>query len=137
MRPSGEPLAVVGAGVAGLLGARRLQEAGWPVVVLEAGDRPGGRLATVHIDTGPGGKAALDSGAQFITVRSQPFVALMDSWLNSGAAYEWCRGFDQPPARPDGYPRYAGTGGMANLATAMAEGIDIRYRTRVTGITPD
>jgi predicted NAD/FAD-dependent oxidoreductase len=34
-----------------------------------------------------------------------------------GIVYEWCRGFNEE----DGYPRYAGRGGMAALATHLAE----------------
>lgn len=41
---------VVGAGVAGLNGALRLQAAGRKVLVLEAADRPGGRIRTDEMD---------------------------------------------------------------------------------------
>ncbi|MER5491758.1 NAD(P)/FAD-dependent oxidoreductase [Streptomyces sp. NPDC002490] len=43
-------IVVVGAGVAGLTAARRLTGAGIPTVVLEASDRPGGRMATEEVD---------------------------------------------------------------------------------------
>jgi len=49
--------AVVGAGIAGLTAAWRLQSHGWKVQVFEAGPRPGGRVETVRrqgyiVDTG-------------------------------------------------------------------------------------
>lgn len=48
-----EVVAVLGAGVAGLAAARALHDAGYSVVIFEARDRIGGRVATVHTDTGP------------------------------------------------------------------------------------
>lgn len=60
---AGEPtdVLVVGAGVAGLAAARRLVDAGRRVVVVEAKDRPGGRIAT---DTSLG--AALPLGGAWL-----------------------------------------------------------------------
>ena len=51
---------VVGGGIAGLSAAQRLAQQGLSVRVLEAGQRPGGRMLTVE---GPGGQVEL--GAQF------------------------------------------------------------------------
>jgi phytoene dehydrogenase-like protein len=45
-----KPVVVVGAGLAGLVCARRLHEAGVPVIVVDADDRPGGRLKTDRVD---------------------------------------------------------------------------------------
>jgi renalase len=120
---------VVGAGVAGLLAARGLADAGLQVIVVDQGSVPGGRLATAQV-----GPARLDHGAQFFTTRSPEFGALTQDWVAAGVAYEWCRGFDQPPAQPDGHPRYAGRGGMAALAEAMTAGLDVRLGTEVSAV---
>jgi monoamine oxidase len=45
---SGETILVVGAGLAGLVAAHRLREAGRRVIVIEARDVPGGRVRTVR-----------------------------------------------------------------------------------------
>jgi len=119
---------IIGAGMSGLNAARLLQDAGWSVTVLDKGRGVGGRLATRHID-----EAVFDHGAQFITVRSPRFQALVSSLQKAGVIYEWCRGIGTPdqPARDDGYPRYQGTGGMSAIAKHLARGIDVRVRRRV------
>lgn len=46
--PVAPRVVVVGAGLAGLTAALDLQDAGWEVIVLEARDRAGGRVSTMH-----------------------------------------------------------------------------------------
>jgi len=54
---------IIGAGVAGLAAAGRLSQAGMRVLVLEARDRVGGRVLTVH----PAGfETAIELGAEFV-----------------------------------------------------------------------
>jgi monoamine oxidase len=59
--PNTRPVLVVGAGLAGLAAARSLSDAGWPVRVIEARDRIGGRVYTTR-DWG----VPLDMGASWI-----------------------------------------------------------------------
>jgi len=49
VRACADPVVVIGAGLAGLAVARQLQDAGRPVVVLEARDRLGGRVHTSRL----------------------------------------------------------------------------------------
>ena len=116
----------MGAGLAGLSAARRLAGAGHAVAVLEEAPFPGGRMATRRL-----GRATVDAGAQFFTARSPEFRAAVERWLAHGLAYEWCRGFREPP---DGHPRYAARDGMGALARALATGLDARYGTPVRSL---
>lgn len=55
-------IVVIGAGIAGLTAAYRLQKAGHEVVVLEAADHVGGRMITIHWNGW-----SIDPGAKFVT----------------------------------------------------------------------
>ncbi len=116
-------VAIVGAGLAGLMAARALTARGHEVVLFDKGRSPGGRLATRRIDG-----ARLDHGAQFFTVRSDAFAAHAQQWITDGLAFEWCRGFD---ASGDGYPRYAVHGGMNALAKHLAVGLRVQCEALV------
>ena len=120
-------VAIVGAGLAGLMAGRTLAEAGHEVVLLDKGRSPGGRLATRRI-----GAATLDHGAQFFTVRSEAFAARVDRWEADGLVRVWCRGFEVE----DGHPRYAVRGGMNALAKHLATGLDVRCSTLAFALRP-
>lgn len=120
---------VVGAGVAGLVAAGRLAEAGRAVVLLDKGRSPGGRLATRRI-----GGATLDHGAQFFTVRTDELGRRVRVWEREGAVFEWCRGFSGDGG--DGHPRYVVRGGMNALAKRLAAGLAVRCGTLVFAVRP-
>lgn len=132
---------IVGAGLAGLVAARALTAAGVSVRLLDKSVGPGGRLATRRI-----GRATVDHGAQFFTVRSDEFGQMVERWRADGAPIErWSPGFAQATdvrAGPrgvastagDGHPRYVVTGGMRTLAKTLARGLDFVADTCVTAI---
>lgn len=122
------PVVVVGAGLSGLVAARELVAAGNDVIVLDKGRSVGGRLATRRI-----GRATLDHGAQFFTVRGETFRARVDDWLDRELVRVWCHGFT---ADGDGYPRYCGTDGMNSLAKDLARGLDCRTGQMVFSCRP-
>ncbi|MEO6310569.1 MAG: FAD-dependent oxidoreductase [Leifsonia sp.] len=61
---SGERIAVIGAGVAGITAARQLRAAGYSVIVIEARDRIGGRIDT---GTGSDWPFPIELGASFVS----------------------------------------------------------------------
>ncbi len=129
---TGADILIVGAGMTGLTAALELAEAGKQVLVVDKGRSVGGRLATRRI-----GRAVLDHGAQFFTVRSNAFAQAVAMWEADGVVSLWTNGFD--PDRPDGHPRYRTEGGMSQLAKHLAfacrrEGVEVVLNQRVDAI---
>lgn len=121
---------VVGAGLSGLMAARRLTDAGLRVIVVEAAARAGGRAVTRAIGSGQA-----DSGAQFFTIREARFNRIVGRWLAADLVFEWSWGWSGGSllsSPPDGYPRYAVRGGFGALARHLAGGLDVRTATRLT-----
>ena len=120
-------VAIVGAGLSGLVAGRRLVEGGVDVTLVDKGRAPGGRLATHRI-----GDATLDHGAQFFTVRTPAFRRRVDDWIDRGLVSIWSHGFDTG----DGHARYVAVNGMNSLAKDLAVGLDVRCSTMAFAIRP-
>ncbi len=136
---------VIGAGMAGLIAAKRLSDAGRDVIVVDKGRGVGGRMATRR-----SAGARFDHGAQFISVRTERFDALMEEWIAAGIARHWSNGFADGltgdgslltaggggahmPAR-DGHPRYCARDGMTTIPKHLASGLDVRLGVTVSAI---
>lgn len=71
-------LAVVGAGLAGLAAALRLEEQGHQVTVFEARNRVGGRVWTERIEHKDGSSTPIERGAEFIIEGYDEFSSLAE-----------------------------------------------------------
>ncbi len=125
---------VVGAGIAGLMAAHRLEAAGKTVVVVDREERVGGRIITEHV---AGGWA--DTGAQFFTVRDPEFAEFVAEWLAEGLVFEWSTGWSGgsllPPAQ-DAYPRYAAREGLTAVPRHLAQNLTIHKAVNIESIMP-
>jgi renalase len=112
---------VVGAGITGIIAARRLQKKGINVTLLEKSKSIGGRLATRSL-----GEAVFDFGAQFLTVHSMFFRVVVEDLQDRGLIKEWGRGFlnGDRILNLDGYLRFCGSQGMAAVAQTLAEPLE-------------
>jgi predicted NAD/FAD-dependent oxidoreductase len=134
LRPHLPRVAVVGAGVSGLICARALGDHGYPVRVFDKGRRPGGRMSTREH-----GERSFDHGAQFFTARDPRFRRYVESWREDGVVGEW-RGrivhFDEEGRRSHAAPdtRWVGTPSMQSLARHLAEDVDVRTGIRITDL---
>ena len=125
--PSRERIAVVGAGVTGLTAAFELSRAGVEVVVLEASDRPGGKvdaveIAGLRVDSGPDGFLARDTAAAELCHRLGLGPELVTP--ASSEAYVWVDRGLRPLPRPSvlGAPVDAST--LAGTGIVSAAGLD-------------
>ena len=115
-----ETIAVVGAGIAGLLLARELKARGEHVVVLEKSRGLGGRLATKRVEA-----AVFDSGAQYFTAKSERFAAMVAEWAAHGVVAPW------PGASAH---RWIARPSMNALGKYLAEGLDVRRESKVVKV---
>ncbi|PKL78550.1 MAG: NAD/FAD-dependent oxidoreductase [Candidatus Melainabacteria bacterium HGW-Melainabacteria-1] len=122
---------VIGAGIAGIIAARRLLKLDWQVTVLEKSKGLGGRMATRRI-----GEAVFDHGAQFFTMHSMFFRVLVEHMQDEGVVGEWSRGFlnGDRILSLDGYLRLYGRAGMSAVAKYLAEPLDVRMQEDVLAI---
>lgn len=126
---------IVGAGLSGLMAGRQLAHTGLSVIIIERELVAGGRLATWR-----SGSDRADTGAQFFTVRTAEFDAVVEQWLAAGWVKEWSRGWSDGSLlgdRWDGHPRYIADGGFASLADRLSTGLPIRYTTELRVVTTD
>jgi len=72
-------IAVIGAGLSGLICVKELQSRGHSVVVYEKGSKVGGRLCTRETELG-----GFDLGAQYITATSPAFKSAVTAWRKAG-----------------------------------------------------
>jgi len=115
------PVAIIGAGLAGLAAARALAAAGFASRLFDKGRAPGGRLATRRV-THAGVEHRFDHGAQYLRAEGAPFAALLDE---AGCA-----------AWPDAIRRVARPG-MSALGRHMAKGLDVATGVTITALRED
>lgn len=121
---SNHPVVIIGAGMAGLMAASKLQAAGHPVLVLEKSRALGGRLATRRLQS-----AVFDHGAQYFTAKDVRFQRLVDDWVARDVARVW---FHKSTENGKSYPTFIGRDGMTTIAKHLAQGVDVRKEAKVT-----
>ncbi|WP_339460830.1 NAD(P)/FAD-dependent oxidoreductase [Nodularia spumigena] len=119
-------IAIIGAGMAGLICAQRLTEAGYSVLVVEKSRGLGGRLATRRLY----GTWA-DHGACYLKPQGELFRDFVQLLCDRHIVEVWAN-----PTQPDSAPRYIVPAGMSAIAKFLAQGLQIQLNQRVTAINP-
>ncbi len=119
-------IAIIGAGMAGLVCAQRLTQAGYSVLVLEKSRGLGGRLATRRLY----GTWA-DHGACYLKPKGELFDNFVQLLRDRHIVEVWA-----DATQPDSAPRYIVPAGMSAIAKFLAQGLQIQLNQRVTAIHP-
>jgi renalase len=129
------PIAIIGAGVAGLAAARQLSSTEY--MIFEKSRGPGGRLASKRLD-----QLRADIGAQFFTVRDPRFEETISLAKKAGAIEAWSPRMGtfqnlKPIDSPDTQQRYVGAPYMNVLGRFLAESIEIQSETRIASVSKE
>ena len=129
-------IAIIGAGLSGLVLAHRLQEAA-EVTVFEKSRGSGGRLSTRYA-----GDYEFDHGAQYFTARTEAFRSFLQPLIETGVVAEWrpaIAEFDGSKVTavhdPDGVEtRYVGAPRMNRIGKTLAGRLNVELERTVDRI---
>ena len=130
-------VAVIGAGLSGLVASRELARS-HDVAVFEKSRGVGGRMATRRA-----APYEFDHGAQFFTARTKAFRTYLEPLIESGIVADWpavfaeLRGGEVSSNRHWGeeYPHFVGVPGMNAVGKALASDLDVRLETTVGSLS--
>jgi len=130
-------IAVVGAGVSGLVAAQVLHDQGHRVRVFEKSRGLGGRAATRRI-----GQLGFDHGTQYFTARDPRFQRAVEAWCERDLVAPWQARIGRVEdnaitASPDQSVRYVAVPGMSALGSHLGADLDIRRQLRVAPPMPE
>ncbi|MEH2265366.1 NAD(P)/FAD-dependent oxidoreductase [Nostoc sp.] len=130
-------IVVIGAGIAGLVCAQQLSQAGYSVLVLDKSRGLGGRLATRRLH----GTWA-DHGACYLNPKGELFRHFVEILRSRQILEVWTEEVyeltaEAPLSEPKNRsPRYVAPAGMSAIAKSLAPGLEILLNQRVIAITP-
>ena len=136
-------VAVIGAGISGLIAARTLQDHGIPVTVFDKGRGVGGRMSARRTDAG----GSFDHGAQYFTARDPRFARYVDSWGQQGLVDRWpdqAIHSDQKivvieagsiQSESSSQDRFVAVPAMNAICKHLASDLTVRLSTRIDKIT--
>ncbi|MDF1840833.1 MAG: FAD-dependent oxidoreductase [Rubripirellula sp.] len=127
-------VAVIGAGMGGLICGRTLLDHGIDVTILEKSRSVGGRLATRRV---PDNAFTFDHGAQYFTAKDQRFSRYVQCWILKGLVEPWMGrivelGSDGEVIEEKlGTPRYVGVPSMNAVAMHLAEDLKVSHGVKI------
>ncbi|WP_442508544.1 FAD-dependent oxidoreductase [Novipirellula sp. SH528] len=134
-RPLWDPppkVAVIGAGISGLMCGRTLADHGCDVTVFEKSRGVAGRMSTRRVDD----SLSFDHGAQYFTARDTRFKRYVQSWMDDGLVEPWDGRIvvveqGVVKAEKSGDTRYVAVPGMNSIGKHIAADLNVQLETQV------
>jgi len=125
------PIAIVGAGIAGISAAEALYAAGHAVQLFDKSRGLGGRMSSKRSDAGH-----LDLGAQYFTSRDRRFTETLHQWQSRGWIAEWSPKLYQAregrlSPSPDEQLRWVGLPRMSAIVRGLLGELPIHHACRI------
>lgn len=130
-------IAIIGAGVSGLVLARELAQSS-DIYIFEKSRGVGGRMSTRYDDP-----YYFDHGAQYFTARSRRFKKYLQPFVKSGCVAKWepkvttLKKDKRKYSRIWFEPHYVGVPHMNSLCRSLAENLNVQFETKVKKIIKD
>ncbi len=132
-------IAIIGAGLSGLITAKRLSKVA-EITIFEKARGVGGRMSTRYA-----GDYRFDHGAQYFTLKQDTSRAVLQDHLQDGTIERWNAAYaefrcGEEVSRAlwqEGRPRYTAAPNMNSLCKALATELDVRLQTKITAIEGD
>lgn len=129
-------VAIIGAGISGLIAGQNLHQSGLDVTIFEKSRGFGGRMATRRADA----ILHFDHGAQYFTARTPHFRRQVEAWITRGAVGEWTgriiqleRGIAR--STDPAVQRFVAIPGMSAIGKELSLGLTIKTETRIVQLT--
>ena len=111
-------IAIIGAGMTGIVCARNLKDAGYEPVIFEKSRGIGGRMATRRISE----VLQFDHGAQYITAKNENFQSFIETAISAGCAAHW---------RIEEKNTFVGRPSMNSFLGSVVEGLSLQLNTEI------
>ena len=111
-------IAIIGAGMSGMICARNLKDAGYEPIVFEKSRGVGGRMATRRTNEG----LQFDHGAQYITAKNKHFQSFIDRAASEGYAAHW---------EVDGKNTFVGSPSMNSMLGSVTKDISLKLNQEI------
>lgn len=125
---------IIGAGMAGLVCAQQLTQAGYDVLVVEKSRGFGGRVATRRLhDT------CADHGASYLKPKGKLMTQFVELLVQRNVLQVWNGNFMEKTQNivSSMQPRYVSPTGMSSIAKFLANGLNVILEQRVTEVNLD